>query len=63
MDILHDSMTTDFAYIYNYAMGNMIISLRDLIGIKRSTDFVSHYAKNEMKYEDSLARLIDAIRE
>ena len=63
MDILHDSMTTDFAYTYNYAMGNMIISLRDLIGIKRSTDFVSHYAKNEMKYEDSLAKLIDAIRE
>ncbi len=63
MDILHDSMTTDFAYIYNYAMGNMIISLRDLIGIDKSTDFASHYAKNEKKYEDSLAKLIDAIRE
>ena len=63
MDILHDSMTTDFAYIYNYAMGNMIISLRDLIGIDKSTDFASHYAKNEKKYEDSLAKLIDAIQE
>lgn len=63
MDILHDSMTTDFAYIYNYAMGNMIISLRDLIGIDKSTDFASHYAKNEKKYEDSLAKMIDAIRE
>ena len=63
LDLIHDGMTTDFAYIYNYAMGNMIISLRDLIGIDKSTDFASHYAKNEKKYEDSLAKLINAIQE
>ncbi len=63
LDIIHDSMTTDFAYIYNYALNSMVVSLRDLIGVQKSTDFSSHYAKNEQKYGDSLEKLIASIME
>lgn len=62
LDMIHDSMTTDFAYIYNYGMSNMLISLRDLIGVSKSTDFASTYAKNEKAYQQSLDELIEAIR-
>ncbi|MDR9824647.1 hypothetical protein RCJ22_03390, partial [Vibrio sp. FNV 38] len=45
IDLIHDSMTTDFGYIYNYGMSNMMLSLRDLIGVTKSTDFASAYKK------------------
>ena len=62
LDLIHDNMTTDFAYIYNYGMSNMMISLRDLIGISKSTDFASTYAKQEKAYNKVLGRLIEAIK-
>ena len=61
LDLIHDNMTTDFAYIYNYGMSNMMLSLRDLIGISKSTDFASTYAKQEKAYNKVLGRLIEAM--
>ena len=63
MDILHDSMATDFAYVYNYALGSMITNMRELIGVNKSSDFASFYAKNEKMYNISLKRLIESMRE
>lgn len=61
LDLIHDNMTTDFAYIYNYGMSNMMLSLRDLIGISKSTDFASTFAKSEKAYNKVLGRLVEAM--
>ncbi len=61
LDLIHDNMTTDFAYIYNYGMSNMMISLRDLIGVSKSTDFASTYAKQEKAYNKVLGKLVEAM--
>ena len=37
LDIIHDNCTTDFAFIYNYALGGVGLIERDLIGGKKST--------------------------
>ncbi|MBQ3707777.1 MAG: hypothetical protein II889_07700, partial [Clostridia bacterium] len=63
IDLIHDSLTTDFAYIYNYGMSNMMLSLRDLIGVAKSTDFASSYKKSEKMYTKVFAKLLDSIRE
>ena len=63
IDLIHDSLTTDFAYIYNYGMSNMMLSLRDLIGVAKSTDFASSYKKSEKMYNKVFAKLLDSIRE
>lgn len=44
VDIIHAGATTDFAYIYNYALNNVGLIMRDLMGGKNS-DFSSAYAK------------------
>ena len=62
LDLIHDSMTTDFAYIYNYGMSNMMLSLRDLIGVSKSTDFVSTYTRNEKAYNKVFGKLVEAIK-
>ena len=56
-------MATDFAYVYNYALGSMITNMRELIGVNKSSDFASFYAKNEKMYNISLKRLIESMRE
>ena len=61
LDLIHSSMTTDFAYIYNYGMSNMMISLRDLIGVSKSTDFASSFAKQEKAYNKVLSKLVEAM--
>ncbi len=61
LDLIHENMTTDFAYIYNYGMSNMMLSLRDLIGVSKSTDFASTYAKQEKAYNKVFGRLIEAM--
>ena len=61
LDLIHSSMTTDFAYIYNYGMSNMMLSLRDLIGVSKSTDFASTFAKSEKAYNKVLSRLIEGM--
>lgn len=63
IDLIHDSMTTDFAYIYNYGMSNMMLSLRDLIGVTKSTDFASSYKKSEKIYNKVFDKLLNSIRE
>ena len=63
IDLIHDSMTTDFAYIYNYGMSNMMLSLRDLIGVAKSTDFASSYKKSEKVYNKVFEKLLNSIRE
>ena len=35
IDLIHDSMTTDFAYIYNYGMSNMMLSLPEIVSSQR----------------------------
>lgn len=63
IDLIHGSMTTDFAYIYNYGMSNMMLSLRDLIGVSKSTDFASSYKKGEKMYNKVFDKLLTSIRE
>ena len=62
LDLIHDNMTTDFGYIYNYGMSNMMLSLRDLIGVSKSTDFASTYKKSEKAYNKVFGRLVEAIK-
>ncbi len=63
IDMIHDSMTTDFGYIYNYGMSNMMLSLRDLIGVTKSTDFESNYKKTEKVCKKTFEKLLASIRE
>ena len=63
IDLIHDSMKTDFAYIYNYGLSNMMLSLRDLIGVTKSTDFASSYKKSEKMYNKVFDKLLNSIRE
>ncbi|MBR5681118.1 MAG: hypothetical protein IKX19_10745, partial [Clostridia bacterium] len=63
IDLIHDSMKTDFAYIYNYGMSNMMLSLRDLIGVSKSTDFTSTFKKSEKVYNKVFSKLVESIRE
>lgn len=62
LDLIHDGMTTDFAYIYNYGMSNMMLSLRNTIGVDKDTNFASKYAAGEKSYLSSLDKLIEAMR-
>ncbi|MBR4205884.1 MAG: hypothetical protein IKQ92_10435 [Clostridia bacterium] len=63
IDLIHDSMTTDFGYFYNYSLGNMMLSLRSMILIDKSKDFVSTYKRSEKIYERMLSNLLEAVRE
>ncbi len=63
MDILHNSVSTDFAYVYNYAISGIITSLRDVVGVNKSADFASHYAKNNKVYTKSFEKLINSVVE
>ena len=63
IDLIHDSMKTDFAYIYNYGMSNMMLSLRDLIGVSKSKDFESSFKKTEKVCTKTFEKLLKSIRE
>jgi len=58
IDIIHDAATTDFAYIYNYALNGIGLIERDIIAGKKS-DFASYYAKKEEKTLLKLDELIE----
>ena len=58
LDIIHDNCTTDFAFIYNYALNGVGLIERDLMGGKKS-DFASTYAKKEKTYQKKLDELIE----
>ena len=58
LDIIHDNCTTDFAFIYNYALNGLGLIERDLMGGKKS-DFSSAYAKKEKIFQKKLDELIE----
>ena len=62
LDIIHDNCTTDFAFIYNYALGGVGLIERDLIGGKKS-DFASMYAKKEASAQKKVDKVNTAFAE
>ena len=58
LDIIHDNCTTDFAFIYNYALNGVGLIERDLMGGKKA-DFSSAYAKKEKTFQKKLDELIE----
>ncbi len=58
MDIIHDASTSDFAYIYNYALNSIGLIMREVLGSKKG-DFASTYAKKEVKTQALLDQLIE----
>jgi hypothetical protein len=58
IDMIHDNVTTDFAYVYNYALQGVGLIMRELMGLKVS-DFVSRYERVETRAQTSLEKLID----
>jgi len=62
IDMIHNNCTTDFAYVYNYALNNIGLIMRDLMGAKKS-DFVSQYEKTEPKVQKSLEKIIETYLE
>ena len=59
LDLIRENSVTDFAYVYNYALNNIGLIMRDLITSK-SSDFVSRYEKMETKANDQLQKIITA---
>jgi hypothetical protein len=59
LDLIYQNSTTDFAYVYNYALNDMGLIMRDLMG-RRSADFVSQYERLEDRANAALQRIIDA---
>jgi hypothetical protein len=59
IDMIHANVTTDFGYVYNYALNNVGLILRDLMG-SRSADFVSRFERIEERVLTSLERIITA---
>ncbi|MCL2815031.1 MAG: hypothetical protein FWD23_10575 [Oscillospiraceae bacterium] len=59
IDMIHDNCTTDFAYIYTFALNSIGHIMREITGAK-TADFVSKYEKIEPKAQQSLEKLIDA---
>ena len=58
IDLIHDSMTTDFAYIFNSALGGIALDFgRDLIGNDKSKNFSSLYTKKEKSYINKMKNL------
>ncbi|MDD4772835.1 MAG: hypothetical protein PHZ09_04440 [Eubacteriales bacterium] len=57
VDMIHDNPVSDFAYIYNYALNNIGLVMRDLMSGKKS-DFASHYAKIETGVQTKLDELV-----
>ncbi|MCQ2431508.1 MAG: hypothetical protein MJ175_02765 [Clostridia bacterium] len=62
LDIIHDNATTDFAFIYNYALSGIGLIERDLMGGKKS-DFASAYTKKEKSVQKQLDKLLAAFEE
>jgi len=59
IDMIHDNCTTDFAYIYTFALNSIGHIMREITGAK-TADFASKYEKIEAKAQTSLEKLIDA---
>jgi hypothetical protein len=65
LDIIRENSTTDFAYVYNYALsggqysGGMGLLMRDLLG-DRNSNFVSAYDRIIDRSNDRLQSIINA---
>ena len=59
IDMIHDNCTTDFAYIYTFALNSIGHLMREIMGAK-TADFASRYEKIESKAQTNLEKLIDA---
>lgn len=62
IDIIHDSIRTDFAFVYYASLNNIGMIYRTLVTAK-SSDFMSEYAKLEKSAQKSLDKLITAYTE
>lgn len=58
IDMIYENSTTDFAYVYNYALNNIGLIMRELMGGKKS-DFVSLYTSKETGVVTKFDELID----
>ena len=61
IDIIHEGMTTDFAYIYNSDMNNIIQFFRDFIGVAKRTNYAAMYAKFGKMYDKGLNEVVRSI--
>ena len=59
IDMIHANVTTDFGYVYNYALNNVGLIMRELMG-SRSPDFISRFERMEARVETSLERIVAA---
>ncbi|MCL1792492.1 MAG: hypothetical protein FWG34_01340 [Oscillospiraceae bacterium] len=59
IDMIHDNNTTDFAYIYTFALESIGHIMREITGAK-TADFVSRYEKKEPRAQKGLEKIIDA---
>lgn len=62
IDLIHDSMTTNFVFAYNYALSNAGLMYRNLVSAK-STTYASSAEKIGASAEKKLAALIDTYME
>jgi hypothetical protein len=64
IDMIHDSSTTDFAYIYNNSLGKVGHTMRTLMNNK-SNNFASLWKANErivQKYLETLVKAFDEVK-
>ena len=61
LDVVHDSLMTDFAYFYSHSLGNIISNINIILG-GQDLNFASSYEKNARSYEKALSKLIDALQ-
>ena len=62
IDLIHDSITTNFLFAYNYALNNAGLLFRELI-TKNSTDYASLVKKNEKGAQKAMDKLVAAFTE
>lgn len=62
IDLVHDTLMTNFIYAYNYALNNIGLQYRTLI-TKKSKDYVSQVEKTLKGAEKNLAELAEAFAE
>jgi len=62
IDLIHGSATTNFIYVYNYALNGIGLLYRALVG-KNNADYASAVAQNEAVAQKKLEELIEVFRE
>ena len=58
IDMIYDNCTTDFAYVYNYALNGVGLIMREIMGAKNA-NFASRYERIEIRAQTNLEKLID----